>query len=233
METEINEQERERGSALPWILLFLILIPVVAFIVLVTLTLGGINQTVHSFDNLLTGRLAVKTDQPAVVTQIRQLSRLETVSYTVEKVLSGGTERPGDPLLNGLLGDRLLFVAHGEVFAGVDLSEMRDQDVVAGEQGQVTLRLPPARILTYRLDNEKSYVYDRQRGLLTKGDPNLETAIRRTAEQEIVQAACQDGVLAKASQNAQTSVRALLVSLGYTRIEFLPSTPASSSGCSG
>ncbi len=59
----------------------------------------------------------------------------------------------------------------------------------------LNVRLPAAEVLVATLDNDKSYVYDRQTGLFTKGDPSLETQARQVAEQEILKAAIGDGIL--------------------------------------
>jgi hypothetical protein len=220
-----------RGSSpWPWVILMVVLAPIVALLIFAAVTLGGVAQAWQAANNLFAGKLVLRTDQPAVVVQVQQLNRLETASFTVEKIIEGGVNE-GNPVLNALLGDRLLFIAHGDVIAGVDLSQLQPADVTLHDNQSVTLRLPPARILTHRLDNSQSRVYDRQRGLLTNGDPNLETQVRQTAEQQIVQAACQGGILNQANTNAQTQVRALLVTMGFHQIEFVPPAPASDTGC--
>ena len=57
-------------------------------------------------------------NQPTVVKQIQQLQRLETVRYTMDKIISG--ERDNAYLPKFLVSDRLLLLVHGEVIAGVD-----------------------------------------------------------------------------------------------------------------
>jgi hypothetical protein len=205
--------------------LAIVLIPLVALLVFLAVALGGLAQVWQAFDGLLSGELVIRSDQSAVVTQIQSLSRLETASYTVEKVIEGGVSQ-GNPLLNAILGDRLLFIAHGEVIAGVDLGHLEAGDVVVGEES-VSVRLPPAQILSSRLDNAKSRVYDRQQGLLAPRNPNLETEVRLAAEREILQAACEGGILDQARMNAETQVAVLLRSFGHSRVEFLPSRPLS------
>jgi len=59
---------------------------------------------------------------PTVVEMIRQLSRLETVEYSLDKIVEG--ERQSAYLPDFLAGDKLLLVAHGEVIAGVDLGQL-------------------------------------------------------------------------------------------------------------
>ncbi len=58
----------------------------------------------------------INVDQPTVVRQIQQLQRLETVNYSMDKIISGEHSNPYLPKF--LVGDRLLLVMHGEVIAG-------------------------------------------------------------------------------------------------------------------
>ncbi len=161
-------------------------------------------------------------DPVTVVREVRTLSRLETAQYTIEKVITAET---GQGALAALFGDRLIFVAHGQVIAGVDLSKLRGSDVVVSPAGQVTLIMPAAEIFIASLDNDKSYVYDRQTGLLTKGDLNLETQARQVAQQQIQQAALEDGILKTAQDNADNYLERLLRSLGFTDVVFVQATP--------
>lgn len=156
-----------------------------------------------------------------IIHQVRPLARLETIQYSIEKVVTAQT---GQGALAGLFGDKLLFVAHGTVIAGVDMAKLTPNDLWL--QGDVLyVRLPDAEIFIATLDNEKSYVYDRDTGLLTKGDVNLESAARRAAEQAIADAALEDGILALAQQNAETYLERLLRALGYPQVVFVQATP--------
>ena len=211
----------------------LVLIPVVGCGLFTVITLGGVNQVIGlTRDVLEGGELMVRADErPAIVARVQELGRLETVNYTIEKVIEGSVDQ-GNPILNVFLGDRLLLIAHGNVIAGVDLTQLTEDDVQLSEDGaSVRLRLPPAIILTHRLDNEKSYVYDRRRGLFTKGDPDLETEVRRAAEQQLLLAACEGGILEQARENAQRQLTALLLALDIDQVEFDPSARSSPTGC--
>jgi len=93
----------------------------------------------------------------------------------------------------------------------------------------VTIIMPAAEIFVASLDNDKSYVYDRQTGLLTKGDQNLETQARQVAQQQIEQGALEDGILKLAQTNAASYLERLLRSLGFTSVVFVQATPAPAS----
>lgn len=156
---------------------------------------------------------------PSVVTAVRDLSRLETVEYHVERVID---LRDQQSLLFGLIRteDAILFVAVGQVTAGVDLAELRDEDVVVDrEGGTAEITLPPARILTTRVDNERSWVYARVTGTLARRDEELETEARREAERTLERAALDMGILARAQSNAERTVSTFVRSLGYTSVK--------------
>jgi hypothetical protein len=163
----------------------------------------------------------VYPDAVTVILQVRSLARLETAQYTVEKVITAET---GQGALAPLFGDRLLFVAHGEVIAGVDLSRLQASDVIITPDGKVTIILPAADVFVASLDNEKSYVYDRQTGLLTKGEPTLETLARQVAEDEIKKAALEGGILNLAQTNAGAFLERFLRSLRFTEVIILQGT---------
>jgi hypothetical protein len=169
------------------------------------------------FARYLTGsRATFDISSPAVVDKIRQLSRLETVDYSMDKIVGG--ERQNAYLPDFLVGDKLLLVAHGEVIAGVDLGQLKVGDVVV-KGDAVKVLLPPPELLTTRIDNGRTRIYSRTTGLFANADPNLESEVRLTAEQQITQAALSDGILDKAKQNARTSVSALLYGLGFHTVD--------------
>jgi hypothetical protein len=157
----------------------------------------------------------VDLDQPAVVRQVQQLRRLETVVYRMDKIVAGGREHPYLPPL--LAGEKLLLMVHGEVVAGVDLGRIGSEDVrVTGKT--VEIKLPPPEIFSTRLDSERTRVYSRDTGLFSRADPNLETLVRREAERDLRQAAEKDGILQAARQNATGTLVNLLRGLGFENV---------------
>jgi hypothetical protein len=163
------------------------------------------------------GTTVINVNQPTVVRQIQQLQRLETVSYTMDKIISG--ERNNAYLPKFLAGDRLLLVVHGDVIAGVDLGKVQPADVSVRGRA-ISLRIPAAEIFTTRIDNTRTRVYSRDTGLFSIADPNLESEVREEAERQLQQAALQDGVLKTADQNARTTLSRMLTGLGFEQVEF-------------
>lgn len=190
-----------------------IFIGVVLFIVFAHKAKNGIWDRLAS---IATGRsLSVDTSLPAVVNKIQRLQRLETVNYSLDKIVEG--ERQNPILPNFLAGDKLLMIVHGEVIAGIDLSQLKANDVqIHGRDIQV--RLPPAQIFLTTLDNTKTKVYSRDTGFLVSQDPNLESEVRAKAQEQIEQAALADGILANAAKNARSTVTSMLLGLGFENV---------------
>jgi hypothetical protein len=167
--------------------------------------------------SLLAGRGTHIASQPTVVERIRQLQRLETVVYTMDKIVSGEKDNPYLP--DFLAGDRVLMLVHGEVVAGIDFAHLTPNDITI-EGKTVRLRLPQTQIFMTRVDEARTRVYSRQTGWLVKVDPNLETQVRQEAERELLEAALQDGILNTAKQNARSTLAGMLTGLGFEKVEF-------------
>ncbi|NJC97982.1 MAG: hypothetical protein C3F07_08030 [Anaerolineales bacterium] len=167
--------------------------------------------------NLLNPTPTIIPDPVTYINEIRALARLETIQYSIEKVITGQT---GGGTFDALFGDKILFVGHGTVIAGIDMEKLRPEDM-RFENGVLTVQLPPAEIFIAALNNEKSYVYDRDTGLLTKPDPNLETLVRQRAEEEILKAALEDGILEQAQTNAEAYLLKFFAALGFPNVIFV------------
>jgi hypothetical protein len=216
-----------------WILVIgiLLVIAVVAFS-MIWILYTSVQRTVQPVQamgsNLSTTIAEVLNPTPTVlpnpmtiIREVRSLARLETIQYTIEKVITAET---GQGPLGVLFGDKLIFVAHGQVIAGVDLSKLDTKDLEV-KDGVLYVRLPEAEVFVTNLDNEKSYVYDRETGFLTKGEITLETNARRAAETAIEEAAIEDGVLDLARRNAESFMDRLFRDLGYLDVIYLRDTP--------
>jgi hypothetical protein len=165
----------------------------------------------------ISGRaLAFNVSQPTVVDKIQRLERLETVTYTMDKVVEG--ERTSSILPDFLVGDRLLLSVHGQAIAGVDLGQLKSSDVTVNGRS-VHVHLPSAQIFVSALDNGKTKVYSRSTGLFVPADPDLESEVRARAEQELRDSALSAGILDTAHKNAASTLTTLLLSLGFEQVQ--------------
>ncbi|HTV05474.1 MAG TPA: DUF4230 domain-containing protein [Acidobacteriaceae bacterium] len=164
----------------------------------------------------VTGRpLSFDISQPAVVSRIQRLERLETVTYTMDKIVEG--DRTSDILPDFLVGDKLLLLVHGQAIAGVDLSQLEPSDVAINGKS-ITVHLPPAQIFVTALDDSKTRVYSRNTGWFVQADPNLESEVRDKAQQELRSSALAAGILTTAQKNADSTLTKLLLSFGFTQV---------------
>jgi len=162
---------------------------------------------------------------PDVVVAVRNLARLESAGFHMERVIDL-SERQSK--LFGLIAseDAILLVAVAEVTAGVDLGKLGEKDVQVSADGRhVTIELPPAEIFHSALDNERTYVHTRRTGLLAERKETLETQARKEAERTLTAAALEAGILKKADENAKKVVLELTRSLGIAEIEIVTRTP--------
>jgi hypothetical protein len=162
---------------------------------------------------------------PNVLIAVRDLSRLESVSFHMERVLDL-TEKQSR--LFGLVQseDAILLVAVADVTAGVDLGKLRDGDVeIEPKLRRARITLPAAEIFQAALDNEHTYVHTRRTGLLARRQEALEARARSEAERALLDAAREAGILPRAEESARRAVERLVRSLGYDAVE-VRSTPA-------
>jgi Protein of unknown function (DUF4230) len=162
------------------------------------------------------GGTQINVGQPTVVRQIQQLQRLETVSYAMDKIISG--DHPNAYLPKFLAGDRLLLMVHGEVVAGINLTGLQPGDVLI--QGRkVSIHLPAAEIFSTRIDNARTKVYSRDTGIFSSPDPNLESEVREEAERQLQQDALQDGILKIAADNARSTITGMIKGFGFHEVD--------------
>lgn len=181
---------------------------------------------------MLVWRLATKTvqrelftpkeevvDIGTIVTQVRELNRLETAAMRVSHIST--TKQSYKMVPNALGGDELTFLAVGDVIAGVDLARLKPDDVWRESDGTVVFRLPPPEILVTRVDNQGSRVVNRKTGVLRRADIDLETRARQHAEHNIRTEAMKRGIVPLAGQNAEAKLASFVRSLGATKVRFV------------
>src|SRR5213076_3084237 len=150
-----------------------------------------------------------------ILKQVLTLSQLVTVKYVLEKVV----------ILEDIKWygeNRVLLVAHGVVKAGVDLQEIKPEDVRVDDK-KVLVKLPPARITDVYLDDKKTRVVDRTTGLLRAFDKDLEQSARRQAVEDLSISARVNGINGDAEERARLQLTNLFHQLGL-EVEFVTNT---------
>ena len=158
-------------------------------------------------------------DIATLVTQVRELNRLETASMRVMHV--GTISQTYKLVPNALAADEITFLATGDVIAGIDLAQLQQDDVWRSPDGTINVRLPPAQVLVTRVDNAQSRVLTRKTGMLRRADVDLETRARQHAEENIRTEAVKRGVLKIAGDNAEKKMGELLHTFGAKKVRFV------------
>lgn len=173
----------------------------------------------------MTSSVTVVQPTPDVLVAVRDLARLESASFHMERVIDLSDKQSK---LWGMINteDAILLVAVAEVTAGVDLQKLTAADVVVDPaRRSARINLPAPEVLHAALDNDKTYVHSRKTGTLADRRDNLETRARQEAERTLVESARQAGLLNRASDNARRTVQALVHSLGYDKVEVTVRSP--------
>ena len=155
-----------------------------------------------------------------VVEQVRMASELTTAVFTMEAVIPAKSDRKLGEVTIG--ETNLLYIAYGEVSAGVDLGDIEPADVTTSEEGtSVRLVLPAPKILNQKIDVDRSDVYDYDRGFFNLGPdraPELQMLAQKEALAKIENAACEQDILKQANERAQLVVSQLLKSAGFNEV---------------
>lgn len=159
---------------------------------------------------------------PVVLHQIQGLSELTTTRFGMQTVVTASKGRTLGPFE---FNTRLLYVAYGEVRAGVDLGLLGPADIVVEDNRAVTVTLPPPQILDSKLDVNRSYVYDFQQGILSPEAPELQAEAERRALKQIIAGACQSGILGEANQRAELVITKLLSAMDFEEIKVRTQMP--------
>ncbi|MEM9979363.1 MAG: DUF4230 domain-containing protein, partial [Cyanobacteria bacterium P01_D01_bin.2] len=121
-----------------------------------------------------------------VVNQVQGASELTTAIFSMEAVVPTESNRT---VGNYVIGQtNLLYIAHGEVRAGIDLSAISEENIeVIDDPGDLppslVVTLPAPKILDSKLDVTRSDVYDYDRGFLQLG-PDRAPELQTLAQQE-------------------------------------------------
>ena len=216
MTTQYNTRPNSGGSFLTFLLA--LVLGAAALAVFLRHATSGFMENVA--DRIVGRSTTFDTSVPAVVRRIQHLSRLETVVYSLDTIVEGSKSSAVLPDL--LAGDRILLVVHGQAIGGIDLSQLKPEDVRITENNgarAIHVTLPASQLFLTSLDNQHTRVYARSTGLLVPVDQNLESETRAKAEQQLQQAALADGILDAARKNARATVTTLLYSLGFQQVE--------------
>ncbi|MGI0483058.1 DUF4230 domain-containing protein [Geminocystis sp. CENA526] len=201
------------------------------FTLAILLGLFGIWKTTDNFIQGITNIFrhevtTAKVNNPYIILQqIQMVSELTTSVFTMDSIVPTSSSRK---IGNWVVGEtNLLYVARGEVKAGLDLS-MITVDDVSIDRDKIKITLPPAQILDEKIDVNQSQVYHYDRGFLNLGPdvaPELHTKAQQETLTKIRQTACQQKILDQANEKAVILMTQLMKNSGFATVEVI-STPS-------
>ena len=199
-------QNRQAGNALFSVVLVMVLVAVLAVV--------GF-WLMNKSDNYVS-----TITKDGIVTEIQTLSRLQTVAYSVDTIVTADKAGTWQNLWQDK--QKGLFIIKGRVLAGVDLSgisaEMVQLSQTKNDKGEtvdvVHITLPPSQVFEVFLDDIE--VYDWQTGLFgtVAGDPKLFAQVQADAKAEVLAKACQGDVLNLAMTSAAEQIKNLFMLTG-------------------
>jgi hypothetical protein len=185
--------------------------------------LGWVRDLFPDFDNPFREETIDRTG-PAVLKSIKNLRDFRAASGHFQVIVD--VEQDTRFVPDKIRGERVLFVAVGDVDAGVDFTGIEEGAIdVSDDRRRVEIELPPATFRDPELDLERSYVYDRDRGVLDRissflgDDTGDDSELYRLAEDRLAAAARDNsGLLARAEGNTRLMLEGLLRALGFEQV---------------
>lgn len=148
--------------------------------------------------------------------KLRSLSELGTVEYVVSKIV-----KADDNATWYKFGDRkILFSCKASLKAGIDLSELSDEDIeIDVDQKSISLVLPKAKLLSFNMKpSDIKLVYERT-AITRFPFSNVERdMIMKQGENDIRNNIAELGILTDAENNAKVFLESFLKHAGYTNI---------------
>jgi hypothetical protein len=160
---------------------------------------------------------------PALLKSVQDLNQFVAAEGNFDVIVDVQQDHKYIP--DFLLSDRVLFVASGSVEVYVDFSSIGQGAVKESDDRRtVEISLPAPQLRAPRIDNDRSYVYDEQRGALNhiadvfKSDPNRLQNVYKLAEDKITAAAKDADLSKRAEDNTRKMLEQFLHALGYTTV---------------
>ena len=145
----------------------------------------------------------------SVVEKVEQIGKLSLVKMTIQDVVEYTQARQWLPDASALL------IVQGEVEAGIDLTKFKNGDIQVSDK-QITVLLPSPEITSYKVNHEKSRVYDTHNNFFSGAQ--IVDAAYAQAEKQILESALASNILQIAQENAVKFFTPFFQSMGYTKI---------------
>jgi hypothetical protein len=200
-------------------------------VLLVAVMVAALFVAIGSITGLLDfGSKTIDRSQPPLLIQLSDLAEYRAASANFEVIVD--LEKDTKYLPDFLSGQRAVMVAAGDVDAKVDFGALTsDKIVVSEDRRSVTVTLPAPVLTEVRIDNSRTYVASRNRGLFDRvagafsGNPVDDQKLYAAAENKLREAAAQTALIDKAQTNTRAMLESLLHSLGFTNVTVVFEAP--------
>jgi Protein of unknown function (DUF4230) len=195
---------------------------IVAGVIAALILLPALIPSLNPFDEETVDRSG-----PALLKSLENLSEYRAASANMQVVVD--VEQDTELVPSFIKGERTLFVAAGTVDAAVDFSGLGkapDAVKVSDDRKEVAITLPAAQLTEARLDQERSRIYDRDRGALDRLEDAFsddggadQQDVYVLAEQKLTEAAASDPeLIATAERNTRAMLEGMMRGLGFEKI---------------
>ena len=158
-------------------------------------------EQIRGNDFLSRFRRGETTTHSVVLKEITALGKLELVKYTFKDIVEHEQVNTYLPNANAIL------IVEGEATGCIDLTKITPADITSFTDS-ITIRLPQAELCTWKINHERSRVYDTRFSFLDESQ--LVSDAYRKAERQVKQSALTGGILEQTRQNAHKILTPLL-----------------------
>lgn len=144
--------------------------------------------------------------------EITSLGKLELVKYTFKDIVEHEQANTFLPNANAVL------IVEGEATGCIDLAKIAKTDIIT-DADSVTIHLPKPELCTWKINHERSRVYDTHFSFLNESQ--LVSDAYRQAERQIRQSALTSGILFQTEQNAQRLLVPLLERVASKKVNLV------------
>jgi hypothetical protein len=163
-------------------------------------------------------RNEVDRSQPAMLEKLSDLAEYRAATAELQVLIDVEEDVRFLPSL--IAGERVTFLAGGNVDAAIDFSDLGD-DAVEIDGESITITLPAATVVDVDVEPDRSYVINRERGILDRlggifsDNPTGEQELYLLAEEKLRAAADESALRERAEDNTREMLEALLGTLGF------------------
>jgi len=176
------------------------------------------------------GSTEIDRSQPPLLIQLSDLAEYRAATSSFELVVD--LENDVKFLPDFVAGERSVLVAAGTVDAKVDFSRLKEENIIVSEDRKiVVVHVPMPELADPRVDNERTEVVARQRGLFTRiggvfsDQPVNDQRLYVLAEEKLRAAADASQLRDLAQKNTRAMLESLLRSLGFEQITIIFDPP--------